>query len=73
MFSSQAQGQGCDNKQQKLFLLMKLLLFGQFQINFKVYIIKPQDFQFEIISHFVFSMCENMIKYAPKKSQFCEN
>lgn len=51
---------------------MKLLLFGQFQINVKVYIIKPQDFQFEIISHFVFSMRENMIKHAPKKSQIFE-
>jgi hypothetical protein len=60
-----------NNKMQ--FLLMKLLLFGQFQINVKVYIIKPQDFQCEIISHFVFSMCENMIKYAPKKSHSCEN
>lgn len=53
--------------------MKKLLLFGQFQINVKVYIIKPQNFQFEIINHFVFSLCENMIKYAPKKSQICEN
>ncbi len=52
---------------------MKLLLFGQFQINAKVYIIKLQDFQFEIISHFFFSMRENMIKYARKKCQICEN
>jgi hypothetical protein len=59
-----------NNKMQ--LLLMKLLLFGQFQINVKVYIIKPQDFQFEIISHFVFSMRENMIKHAPKKSQIFE-
>ncbi len=55
------------------FLLMKLLLFEQFQINVNVYIIKPQEFQFEIINHFIFPMCENMINYAKNKSQFCKN
>jgi hypothetical protein len=49
------------------FLLMKLLLFGQFQINVKFYIIKLQDFQFKIISHFFFSMHENMIKICQKQ------
>ncbi len=52
------------------FLLMKLLLFEQFQINVKVYIIKPQDFQFEVINHFFFSMHENVIKYAKKNPKF---
>lgn len=52
---------------------MKLLLFEQFQINVKVYIIKPQDFEFKVINHFVFSMRENMIKYAKNKSQICKN